>query len=114
MKQIKTTLLLALVLLAGCGSLSTVPVTEKPVYVRVECRNESYVSNYVLQQLRAPNARDLTSTVDGAFLTIEVVFVNVTRPGFSKIEEIEKRLKEYPGVITVEVRDPIREVKQVF
>ena len=114
MKQFQISLLFIAVLLAGCGATATLPATEKPVYVKVECRNEHTVRNYVLQQLRAPNARDLTTTPDGDFLIIEVVFTGITRQGFEKMEELERRLKEFPGVLTVEIRNPVRETRQIL
>lgn len=114
MKRLAFVLLVVLMSITGCKTLSTTKPPEEPIAVRVECRNEPVTCNTVLQLLRSPYARDLTKTVDADFVDIEVVFNNYSAATAEKFSQLEQQLKQIAGVLQVDIRRPVRAVRQPF
>lgn len=98
----------------SCKTPGATPTADQRIYVQVQCRNENSLRSQILQLLRAPNARDLTTNSDGDFLDIEVVYVNITPREMDRIDRVEQQLKQLAGVVLVDIRKPVREVRQEF
>lgn len=113
MKKIITVAIISVLFCAGCASVGEIQSNENATFIKVECRNEKSVQQYVMQVLRSAKARDIEFSRDGISLNIKAAYLDMDTPA-SKIGDILHDLQETPGVFEVQVGRNVRPVRQIF
>jgi hypothetical protein len=112
MKTLLASLGIILIVVAtGCDAARQTQVTELPIMIRVECRDEYAVRSSVVYLLKTLRPNDLNVKQFGTFLEIEAVYGGVTKEEIEKFERLEEQVKLAVGVSYVEMRVAMRPIR---